>query len=152
MKRFLIATVIVLAFVLCSALVVPLVIEVLYPSATKVAIHELIVNPKKYNGKLVNVHGFLIKNIGAFFGNKYSLCNIPPQKTPLPGTFDVALSGEPEMLEPYVSYTFDGRDFGRTAFSGEVCVVGTFRWTEVPPTDSPQSYIDVSKISTGSYV
>lgn len=118
---------------------------VFYPEEVEIA--GLLSNARLYDGKMVKVHGFLVKNTGLFWGEVYDLYAVDPIQ--VEKTVCVALTTKSEILERYVLYTWDGVEFTRIRENvypaGSILVVEGIFHDQGMVVDAPQYYIDVSK-------
>jgi len=146
-----IATVLVVV-VLCAFILQSGVLAgILYPKG--IMVYQLANSPQLYVDKKVKVSGFMLKNIGTFWGETYDLIDYlyespryAPREMQTSGTFKVALAGKAEMLEPLVHFTFDGRDYKRLLGTPDerVVIEGIFR-DQGQVVDAPRYYIEVNK-------
>jgi hypothetical protein len=82
---------------------------ILQPS--EVDIEDLLSNPRLYDGKVVVVRGYLVKDTSSFLGEPYVLCTGDPREHPIAENPCVAVHGRSEMLDRYVSFLYDGSRF-----------------------------------------
>jgi len=121
---------------------------VMYPK--ELPIQDLIANSRVYNGNSVKVRGYIVRNVGAFFGEVYDLYAYDPRNQPRAANPSVALAGNSSDLEAYTSFTCDGPTFeARPGRVGLVVVEGTFH-DQGLVMDAPRYYIDVSKVYPSS--
>ena len=137
-------------------------LDVLTPPALPVEnrLSVILANPAQYNGSEVFLRGFLIKNIGAFFGPQYMLYEypvpggdalyiIPNANSTLPLRPNIALGEHPPNIdmESLVEYTFDGQYFHGYGGAG-VIVRGRFFYTRPIPVDGWGEWIVMNSISS----
>lgn len=135
--------IVLLAVVLCAVfLTLP---GPLSPRQTKIA--DLLANPIAYDGKKIKAQGYLVRNTGAFLGDRYALYAYDPMNQYFAENPSVAVGGSSETLDPYVSFVYDGTRFEirEGARPVEVAIEGTFR-SRGPVTDASPYYIEVSRV------
>jgi len=118
--------------------------------AKSIDLDELIIDTAKYVNSYVNVRGYVVKNVGAFFGETYflqSFFGIQNFKSLSESSTGIALIGNYDF-ESIVSYTFDGRSYN--SLNPEiVAVYGTIKDRgSPPPTDVSRYYFEVQKVTS----
>lgn len=132
-----------LALALCAAfLTLP---GVLSPRQTKIA--DLLASPIAYDGMKIKTQGYLVRYTGAFFGDRYALYAYDPMNQYFAENPSVAVGGNSETLDHYVSFVYDGTrfDIREGARPVEVAIEGTFRFRG-RVTDASPYYIEVSRV------
>jgi len=119
-------------------------------SVENVDLDDLVKNPALYVNKYVNVTGYVVKNVGAFFGETYflqSFSGIQNFKSLSESSTGTALAGN-YNFESIVSYTFDGRNYN-SSNPEVVTIVGVIMDRGYPPpTDVSRYYFDVQKVTS----
>lgn len=69
-----------------------------------VSIKEVVSDPQSFDDVHVRLRGYIVRNVGSFFGPKYVLRD-------LEDGVEIALSGKGVDFEPYVSFVFDGTNY-----------------------------------------
>jgi len=79
------------------------------PEVTEVTVETINKNPQLYDNSKVKLEGYIIKNVGAFFGPTYHL-QTPVDVKDFSTNTKITLFSEIN-LENFISYTFDGKTY-----------------------------------------
>jgi len=119
-------------------------------------IQQILWDPSAFNGRIVIVEGYLVKNVGQYWGETYSLYSADALQDITKSTPHIALSISEKYIkdnlvnENLVAFTFDGLLFQKQLGPygcPKVTVTGTFR-DQGLVTDAPRYFIEVVSITT----
>jgi hypothetical protein len=76
-----------------------------------VSIGELYDHPSSYIGRKVNAVGYLVKYTAPHLGDDYRLYEGDPRNLYFAVNPSIAVSGEPSIVDRYLSFTYDGSKY-----------------------------------------
>ena len=118
------------------------------PGSNPLTVDEVLQNPSKFEKMEIKIKGYVVKNVGAFFGPKYMLQSpneIKNFKSVAESSQGIALY-DPN-IEDFVAYIFDGHSYAQLK-QEEVVVSAVYHINNPPPPDGTQDYLEVRKIES----